>query len=625
MRSLIAALLALTVVVGTVEAAVAPTPAAAEAPKQRTDPVPALDSSATKALPGSLPGGDFSNPPEPQVPLPPDPVADRGAPTPGSTRFVEGESQLVDRTEFSDIFQNPDGTRTERLSSEPVNVEVGDDSWVPVETEVAADPRIGGRVDRHPLTPRFARTADADTLVSVRRNGVTVAFSLEGAAPVRVQRDGSKVTYPDALPGIDLEYLVDRGAVKEQLVLHRAPAGSTTWRFPMTVTGGRPTLGADGVITVADSSGEAQLTIPAPVMWDSSGVEGQQEPAEAAVDVDLVRDGDRWIVELTPDRAWLADPARVYPVVVDPPLQMVAWVTETRSYKSDGYVCVNCGIRAGNSRSANLDSYYRTVVKFNYDGLAGKQVIDAFIDFRVDTGSPYTTNSWVNFATQLGYQSIGEELGYWVSGPPGGGWVRTDYDAMANRYAQWVRDGLFGAWLVVRGDEAAGFYSYKNYSAYMYIDYNEKPSITGYPAPSPADGGLTGTTPTLAATASDPNGDGMQYYFRVATGADGETGVVYNSDWQNANYATVPAAVNLRPGTRYYWRTYVRDTFSGWWGTNGEVPGPVRSFVTSTPPPAVDQASAAPPDKAVVATTMPTLGLTPGSWTRGGITPPMGA
>jgi RHS repeat-associated protein len=615
-RSLVAALLALTVVVGTVEAAVAPTPAAAEAPEPRTDPVPALDSSAVKALPGSLPGGDFSDPPELQVPLPPDPQADRAVPTPESTRFVEGKSKLVDRTEYSDIFENPDGTRTERLSGEPVNVEAGDGKWVPIETEVAADPLIGGRVDRHPLGPRFARTADAGTLVSVRRNGVTLGFSLEGAAGVNAQRDGAKVTYPDALPGIDLEYLVAMGEVKEQLVLHRAPGapgatGAIAWRFPMTVQGGRPTMGNDGAITVADGSGAAQIVIPAPVMWDSSAVEGQQEPAEVPVGIRLIEAGDGWVVELAPDQEWLADPARVYPVIVDPPLRTAAGIHETRAYKSDGYSCVNCGIRAGNSRSSGLDTNYRTLVKFNYDGMAGKQVLDVFADVRVDTGSNTHEGTWVNHATKFSYHSIGEELAYFVSPPPGG-WAQANDDRLTNRYAQWVRDGQFGAYLVFRGAETPGKYTYKTLSVWMYIDYNEKPSVTGYPSPpSPPDGGKTGTTPTLAATGSDPNSDPMQYYFRVATGSDGVTGVVYNSGWQDPNYVTVPASANLQPGKRYYWRAYVRDVYDGWWGTSTVVAGSVRSFVTNTPPPAVDQATAVPEDKAVVATTTPPLSAAP--------------
>ncbi|MFD2090306.1 PA14 domain-containing protein [Blastococcus deserti] len=605
-RSVISILTALAVVVGTVEVASATPPAGSEAVEPRETPVPGLESSEPNTKAGALPEGDFSDPPEPQVPLPPDPQAGRPAPTPEATRFVEGESKLVDRTEYSDIFENPDGTRTERLSGSPVNVEIEDGEWVPIETEVADDPRIGGRVDRHSLRPRFARNADAGTLVSVRRNGVTVAFSLEGASNARARRNGSTVTYPNALPGIDLQYLVDTGEVKEQLVLHRAPRGAQTWRFPMTVTGGEPVLGDDGQIIVSDRSGTEQVVIPAPVMWDSSGVAGQQEPAEAMVDVELIKDADGWVVELSPDKAWLSDPARVYPVIVDPPLRTASGIQETRAYKSDGYSCINCGIRAGNSRSSGRDSYYRTLVKFNYD-IGGRQVLDVFADVRVDSGSNSWEHTWVNHATQFNYHSIGEELAYFGSGPPGN-WAQANDDRLTARFAQWVRDWQLGGWLVIRGAEAPGWYTYKTYSIWMYIDYNERPSVSAYPAPpAPADGGTTGTMPVLAATGHDPNNDAMQYYFRVATGADGETGVVYNSGWQNANYVTVPATANLRSGVRYYWRAYVKDSYDGWWGTGTVVPGPVRSFVTNTPPPAVDAATAVPQDKAVVATTTPTL------------------
>ena len=71
-------------------------------------------------------------------------------------------------------------------------------------------------------------------------------------------------------------------------------------------------------------AGKVEFAIPEPQMFDSSGIKDVQEPAETAVSTSLAADGDGWTITLSPDRSWLADPARVFPVHVDP-TSSVAW------------------------------------------------------------------------------------------------------------------------------------------------------------------------------------------------------------------------------------------------------------------------------------------------------------
>lgn len=86
-------------------------------------------------------------------------------------------------------------------------------------------------------------------------------------------------------------------------------------------------------------------------MWDSAGVVEKSEPALVDVPFTLSQDksGD-WLIVLTPDRAWLTDPARVYPVSVDPTL--ATGPTTEASYESAGPTYAGQG-RTGNSRVYN--------------------------------------------------------------------------------------------------------------------------------------------------------------------------------------------------------------------------------------------------------------------------------
>ena len=70
-------------------------------------------------------------------------------------------------------------------------------------------------------------------------------------------------------------------------------------------------------------------------------------------------------------------------------------------------------------------------------------------------------------------------------------------------------------------------------------------------------------TPTLSASSTDPDGDSLQYLFRICSGVDAESGSCTDSGWINTTSWTVPAG-KLSPATSYYWHTWVND--GGSWG-----------------------------------------------------------
>lgn len=129
---------------------------------------------------------------------------------------------------------------------------------------------------------------------------------------------------------------------------------------------------------------------------------------------------------------------------------------------------------------------------------------------------------------------------------------------------------------------------------------NNPPTVAAPQQPPNGDTSHT-LTPTLSATASDPDGDPVQYWFRVATGADAETGTVFDSGWTSSSSVPVPAGI-LGWNTPYYWHVYTYD------GAAVTVPGWVRSFTPTNHAPTVVADS--PADGAVSATLSPTLAST---------------
>lgn len=90
-----------------------------------------------------------------------------------------------------------------------------------------------------------------------------------------------------------------------------------------------------------------------------------------------------------------------------------------------------------------------------------------------------------------------------------------------------------------------------------------KPVNTTPPVPGqagPADRAVVSTKQPVLRTSpvTDADGDGVQYEFSIATGADGQTGLVATSGWSDGTSWTVPNGV-LKDGVTYSWTVRARD------------------------------------------------------------------
>ena len=129
--------------------------------------------------------------------------------------------------------------------------------------------------------------------------------------------DGASVVYPGVADSVDLRVERTPRGVKEVVVVGAPDSvvGALSWTLEADGLG----LSQDGQgVVFTDADGELVGVIPAPFMRDSAGAVSEN------VRVGLRAGGPGWVYELTPDPAWLADPGRVYPVEIDPPLSVGA-------------------------------------------------------------------------------------------------------------------------------------------------------------------------------------------------------------------------------------------------------------------------------------------------------------
>jgi RHS repeat-associated protein len=281
------------------------------------------------------------------------------------TGFDAATSQRMsaEASERSDMYANPDGSFTRQVHATDVNYQKPDGSWQPIDLDLvrAQDGRL--QVSDHELRVSLAGTVEAPAgpgrvagdvpgdatasepamgtdangpvteLVALQApTGETVGYTLLGAQPSKAVVDGRIAYYRGILPQTDLELATQTYGVKETLIL-RSPQAPSQWVFPLRLDGLTPRLLAGRAVELVNAAGEVTFELPPGYMEDSNVDPHSGSPASSnAVSYELITlDDGSPALRVTADEAWLNDPARVYPVRVDPTVG---------GYETDGDVFV---------------------------------------------------------------------------------------------------------------------------------------------------------------------------------------------------------------------------------------------------------------------------------------------
>ncbi|MCG8922254.1 PA14 domain-containing protein [Lentzea sp. CC55] len=490
-----------------------------------------------------------------EVPAPPtaaaDPKADFGplAAREAKSSFDPEKSKVTSRSMFVDEYTNPDGTKTIKQSTEPLNVQDAGGSWQPVDTTLVADtPTRRVKARQHPLKPTLAAEADDPALITVEYDGNKVSLAPEKPAKDKqVKVSADKAEYADVAADTDLTYEVTPGSVKETILLKKVPT-TNKWRFTLKAGALTPTVTEQGTVELRDAQGTPKIVMPPIVTWASSGKAEEAPPAQTGGTYAVEKAGQDWMLTVAVDEAWLKDPKRVYPVSVDPTFSF--GVVFAESYKSDGYWCQMCGVQFGNSQDRG-DKYWRSAIRFDYQSLYGQRIVGAKLDVTKKTGPLSPDKTWpaqLYHASAMDFNGLGGLLANGLVGQVG----TLTGDSLVS-FLQHIADIRHMATFMIVGAEQPGAWTYKDTVVSLTVDTGSAP-----PAPTlvgPADHGvITNTTPTLEVSpVSDPDGEQVRYCFTVATGADAKTGVVVDSGCLDTPKWTIPTGV-LQDGVSYTWQ-----------------------------------------------------------------------
>ena len=280
----------------------------------------------------------FRVPPKPPVAeplalrdLPRKQVAPTGAATKPATRVRELEEKRTERTRQ---FELSDGRVEAEISAAPLNYRDASSRLQPIDTKVKPG---AGDASFTNATNTFASSFGVSTgrLSTFDLGGRRVSIGVDGPQrSLQPTAKGSAVRFPDAFgTGADVTYEVTSGALKEGVVLAAKPA-SATFTFTLDLSGVTAKLLPDG--TIGFFAGEEDLSpllvMPKPVMFDSKRDPRSPFGFSASTNVKqrLEGSGDRLKLVLTADQGWLGDPARAYPVTLDPTIKIQPTPTQSQ-------------------------------------------------------------------------------------------------------------------------------------------------------------------------------------------------------------------------------------------------------------------------------------------------------
>jgi RHS repeat-associated protein len=513
---------------------------------------------------------------------------------------VEVESM---RTESSTTWSNPDGTMTTEAHAAPIRFKTAKGAWQSIDLTLQKnlDGTIAPRGHQYGLRLGRRNAATGQVFASASSGS---GRQVEWISPWKLPEptlDGTKATYAEVQPGVDLVLDARRTGFENDFIVKQRPAVAPVWRIPLRTKGLTPRALADGSIQFVDAKNVVRSTIPVGFMWDSVTDQTTGDPLHKAavkVTVEQVSAGKATLV-IAPDAKWFLDPARVFPVTVDP-----TYMTGTTKANFDTWVqtgvttdqAASQELRIGNNGSATARSF----LNFATSAFAGRDILSASLSLWqfnslsctpsaivVRSATPATTATRWTAQPTIGsvYGSVSAAKGFSSSCP--GGRISIPMTGLAQAWSTAAYPT--GGMALMAGNEGDTNSWKKVYSTvaiadpYITMTWNRRPSVPSIPAYSSAVsyapiGGTSALyspylNPWAITKAGDADGNTVKYVieFHDSTTVSSTS---LKATCTSATYAAgttggCKPSVNLPENTLIYVRAKTNDgrldsAWSGW-------------------------------------------------------------
>ncbi|TCO41051.1 RHS repeat-associated protein [Kribbella antiqua] len=502
------------------------------------------------------------------------------------------------RTETDTTWANPDGTMSTEASAAPIRFKNAAGMWQPIDLDLVqgTDGTVAPRGHAYGLQLGKRSAATGGVFASVQAgSGRQVEWLAPWALP-EPSLDGTKATYADVQPGIDLVLDARRSGFEQDFVVKQRPTTAPVWRIPLRTKGLTAKPQADGSIDFVDARNVVRSRIPVAYMWDAVIDPASGDPADrskVSVTVEQATPGRAKLV-ITPDPTWLLDPARVFPVTVDPTYAIQTVNTTFDTYVESDYTTDQSAspeLRLGTYNGGAVKA--RSFVHFPTAPFKNKQIRSAVLQlwetysasctpttFEVHSSDLASTSS--RWGSQPTYSStvsgsVQVAKGY-SSACPG---AKVTVPLASALYTGWQASSATTVGVALKAANETDSGSWKkfhsidgSYPPNVLITYNRAPSQTtapkvwsavSYAAPNSSTLSYTSDlTPWVSSTASDADSNQVRYFFYFHTSTDG-SGLVTSCASQAVASATEAGCApgTLPDNTQLYVRSRAGDMDTG--------------------------------------------------------------
>jgi RHS repeat-associated protein len=271
------------------------------------------------------------------------------------------------RTATSDTFRLHSGLLETRVYGTPVNYENDQGEWEPIEEgleEADGGEIVNGASSVEVSLPSELEEGPARLVVGDR----WIASKLLATGTESAEVSEGAATYESPEADTAFEYTTLPTGIKEEIELE-GPQSPSSFRYELTASPGlTPELAEDGSVVFRDEDGRAVASLPAPTVADAAS----PAPTPDHVGYQLApREEGAWLLTVAVDPEWLEDPARSFPVRIDPTMTAekpdLDCVIGGKTGQEGWIDCASWGrqnLLAGYNAELNQaeDSWYRTLM-----------------------------------------------------------------------------------------------------------------------------------------------------------------------------------------------------------------------------------------------------------------------
>jgi len=278
------------------------------------------------------------------------------------------------RTRNSKTYKETTGYVTEIFPG-AINYQNATGDWVPIDNTLVGT-RAAGFAYRNKANSFSVYLPNSAGTVRFATASGSVDFSLIGATGKGSVR-ADTATYRNVLPGVDLAYSALNEGLKENLTLANLASPHSFSYDLQTSVGLLARANLNHGIDFVDNRGMVQFSFSQPFMYES----GAPNESTGSAAIRLTGTSGHQIVTLSLDEAWLSNPARHWPVVVDPTITY--GTVGSAIWKQFNGANQDCYLQSGSGASTSFCNGSSL-----YAGYSGGVIDRSLLQFNVQNSIP---------------------------------------------------------------------------------------------------------------------------------------------------------------------------------------------------------------------------------------------